>query len=386
MDTRIIILADNTPDTKNIFESVFESPDYNLKIASTSSDALSKVFAETPDIVVLSADFSDTRSAEIIRTIRSNSVTSQIPALVILPEDRSDIRKLYSDAGACEFMIRPLTPSKVKLEVDTQIKGKNLFGSKLATKIITFSGARGGAGTTTVAANTAIFMLEKGNSVILMETSSYFSGIKPILNVSSKNTVPFLMSEGQNSITRETIEKVVITHESGLKTVPTIASIADMEKINAQAIQFMRYNICPIADLAVFDAGFGLNEAALELFGISDQVIFVATLDISSLYNLELISQVFEGTRISIDKCSVVFNHVHSSGEIPEASIKNMKMKMPIVGYIPNNSSGFLKAMNEGKPYVSLFPRTPSAKAIKTISDKILSDFSDEDKASTVAA
>jgi pilus assembly protein CpaE len=386
VDTRTIVLADNSRETQDIFEAVFESPDYNLKIAASPADALSKVFAEIPDIVVLSADSNDTKSLEIIRTIRANSVTSQIPTLVILPEDRSEIRKLYISAGDCEFMIKPLTPTKVKNEVDTQIKGKNLFGCKMSTKIITFSGARGGAGTTSIAANTAVSMLEKGSSVILMETSSYFSGIKPILNISSKNTVPFIMAEDQSSITRERVEQVVITHESGLKAVPTIASIADMEKINAQAIQFMRYNLCPIADFAVFDAGFGLNEASLELFDISDQVIFVATLDISSLYNLELISQVFEGTRINIDKCSVIFNHVHSVGEIPETSIKNIKLKMPVIGYIPNHPAGFVKAFNEGKPYVSMFPRTPSAKVIKSISYKIYSGGTDTQKAATVAA
>jgi MinD-like ATPase involved in chromosome partitioning or flagellar assembly len=386
VDTRTIILADNAQDTKDIFRSVFESPDYNLQVAVSTADALSRIFADIPDIVVLGADFNENKSVEIIRTIRANSATSQIPALVILPENQPDLRKLYSSAGECEFMIKPLTPGKVKKEVDSQIKGKNLFGYKLTTKIITFSGARGGAGTTSVAANTAVSMLEKGNSVILLETSSYFSGIKPVLNVSSKHTVPSIMSADERSITREMIEEAIITLESGLKTIPTIASIADMEKINAQAIQFMRYNLCPAADYAVFDAGFGMNEAALELFDISDQVIFVATLDISSLYNLELISQVFEGTRINVDKCAVVFNHVHSSGEIPEALVRNTKLKMPVIGFIPNHPAGFVKALNEGKPYVSMFPRTPSSKVIKSISDRIFSATADEEKESTVAA
>ena len=98
------------------------------------------------------------------------------------------------------------------------------------------------------------------------------------------------------------------------------------------------------------------------------------------------ISQVFEGTRINIDKCSVVFNHVHALGEITEASVRKIKMKMPVIGFIPNHPAGFVKALNEGKPYVSMFPRTPSSKVIKSISDKIFSVTSDEEKAAIVAA
>jgi MinD-like ATPase involved in chromosome partitioning or flagellar assembly len=153
-----------------------------------------------------------------------------------------------------------------------------------------------------------------------------------------------------------------------------------MEKMDAEAIQFMKFNLCPMGDFAIIDGGYGLNEATLELFDISDIIVFVSTLDIASLYNLELIAQVFEGTRLNIGKCQVVFNHVHGSGEIAESTIKDIKLKMKVAGFIPNHSQGFLKAWNSGDPYMKMFPKTPSAKIIKNIADKISASFDLVDK------
>ena len=379
MSKRNILLADNSRDIKEVFQAVFNSEDYELRIANSPSETLAQVFSSTPDIVVLDGDTTGNSSSEIIRTMRANSSTSNIPTLVILAEHDPDVKELYSKVGSCDFFIKPITPDRIRVEVDSIIKGRNLFGSRMSTKVITFCGARGGSGTTTLAINSALSLVETGKSVILLEIANYFSGIKPGLNLTTRQTVPFLMMEDSDTITSEHVQKFIETMPSGLQTIPTVAGIADMEKMNADAVQFMRTNICPVADYAVIDAGYGLNEATLELFDISDAIIFVATLDLPSLYNLELISQVLSGTHIDINKCNIVFNHIHSTGEIPENTVRDLKSKMAVLGFIPNHTVGFLKAINSGVPYISIFPKSSSTKTIRNIADKIFASLKTDD-------
>lgn len=375
MSKRNILLADNSMDVQEVFQAVFNNDDYQLQFTTSPSETLAKVFSNTPDIVVLNGDIDKHSNHEIVKTMRANSSTSRIPTLVILHDNDAEAKQIFDDAGSCNFFIKPLTPDRIRIEVDSLIKGQNLFGSQMSTKIVTFCGARGGSGTTTLAINSALSLVESDKSVILLETSNYFSGIKPGLNLSTRKTIPFIMAEDHDSITSEKVQSFIETMPSGIKTIPTVAGIADMEKMNADAVQFMRFNIFPAANYAVIDAGYGLSEATLELFEISDAIIFVATLDLPSLYNLDLISQVFSGTRINIDKCGVVFNHVHNAGEIAEKTVRDLKSKIPVLGFIPNHAVGFLKAINTGEPYLSLFPKSPSAKAIRNIADKIFSSL-----------
>lgn len=384
MNKRNILLADNSRDVVEVFQAVFNNDDYELRIASSSSETLAQIFSNTPDIVVLDGGNEDS-SSEIIKTMRANSGTSTIPTLVILSEHDTAVKNAYGKVGSCDFFIKPITPVKIKVEVESIIKGRNLFGSRMSTKIITFCGAKGGCGTTTMAINSALSLVEKEESVILLEIANYFSGIKPGLNVTTRKTIPFIMTEDSENITGEYIQKFVHVLPSGLQTIPTVAGIADMEKMNAGAIQFIRSNICPIGEYAIIDAGYGLNEATLELFEISDAIVFVASLDLPSLYNLELIGQVFDGTHIDINKCSVIFNHIHNTGEIPERTIKDLKSHMPILGFIPNHTLGFLNAMNSGDPYLSLFPKSASSKSIRKIAEKVMESVKTDEVKTEVA-
>lgn len=371
MSNKSILLADNSKDVVGIFQAVFGDPDYSLRVAKSTAEALAQVFIEKPDIIVLDGDTTEKSSVEILKTIRANSATQGIPTLIILPEDNPQIRQTYDSIGICDFVIKPITPEKIRSEVESLIKGSNLFGSRLNTKIISFCGVRGGAGTTSLAINCATSLLDHSNSVLLLEHANYFSGIKPALSLSTRKTVPFLMCEDENHLTEEHILSYITEHPSGIQVVPTISGISDMEKMDPQTIQFMRFHLCPVANYTIFDAGYGMNEAALELFDISDMVVFVASLDIISLYNIELTAQVFEGTRLNLGKCRIIFNHIHSAGEIPESTVKDLKNKIPILGFVPNHAPGFLKAMNNGLPYVSMFPKSPSAKAIRQITAQI---------------
>ena len=371
MDIRNILLADVHPDINQTFIAVFTEPDYHLKITQTGSETLASVFSSKPDVLVLDSSLDEETTPEILRTLRANSITFGIPVLVILPEDSQAKRDQFGKVGQCDFVVKPVTPDRIKNTIESLIRGQNLFGSRMNTKIISFCGARGGCGATTVAVNTAIALRETGKSVVLMELANYFSGIKPALNVATHKTIPFMMGEKEESLTPESIREFLEEHSSGIKAIPSIATISDMEMMNAKAVDFMRRNIAPVADIAVIDGGYGITDAVLELIDISDHVIFVATLDMPSLYNLELINQVLDGTRIDTSKCMIVFNHIHPVGELPESAVRDVHLKLPILGFIPHHGVGFNKSMNEGKPYIKEYPKTSSSKALRTIATTI---------------
>jgi len=385
LNKKNILLADNNPEVRAVFNAVFNPDEFEIKISNSVQETLAQVFTSPPDIVILDGDLHTVNNVDVIRTLRANHTTDSIPALVILPEDNQNMKQAFNDSGACHYIIKPVTPDKIKYEVESLIKGRNLFGSELATKIVVFCGTKGGCGTTTLAVNSALSLHNKDNSVIILELANYFSGLKPALNIKTRKTVPFMLSENPDDITKEHVLNLIEEHKSGLKSIHNIAGIADMEKMDVEAVRFMRFNLCPICDIAIFDAGYGLNEATLELFDMADHIVFVSTLDIASLYNLEMITQVFAGTRISIEKCSVVFNHVHAAGEIKEMTIKELKLKMPILDFVPNHSAGFMKAMNDGDPYLMQFPKTPAAKVINSISDKVYNFIKTPDAKSDAA-
>lgn len=367
MDTKKILLADNHDDIRSIFKVIFEGEEYELTIVATAAEAFASIFSIPPHIIVVDSMLNGNNTPDIIRTIRANNMTYNIPVLVVLSDDRPEIKEAFNKAGDCNFVTKPASPARIKTEVTDLLLERNLFGSRLKTKVVAICGARGGSGVTTLVVNCGISLQERGKSVLLLELTNYFSGIKPALNVKTRKTVPYLMSEGEEALTPEKILDFIEEHESGIRAIPTIASVADMEKISASTVRFMRHNLVPSSEICIVDGGYGLTDAALELIDISDQTIFVATCDMPSLFNLELVNQVLEGARINRRKCGVVFNHIHPQGEIPESAIRKLDLKLPILGFIPHHAAGFVKAMNEGKPYITEFPKTPSTKALRSI-------------------
>lgn len=101
----ILVVEDDTP-VRNLISTTLASHDYQYMTAATGEQAIREASDHSPDIILLDLGLPDLDGVEVIRSVRSWSVT---PIIVISArsEDTDKIEAL--DAGADDYLTKPFS-------------------------------------------------------------------------------------------------------------------------------------------------------------------------------------------------------------------------------------------------------------------------------------
>jgi DNA-binding response OmpR family regulator len=101
-----IIVADDDPGIRDIFQLILEKAGYEIDLRSNGKEILSNT-APLPDLYLLDKQMSGTDGLEICRHLKSQEQTKHIPVIMI--SAAPDIGTLANKAGADDFIEKPFT-------------------------------------------------------------------------------------------------------------------------------------------------------------------------------------------------------------------------------------------------------------------------------------
>ena len=128
-----LLVVDDEPLNVHLLESQLMQK-YDIVTAYSGMQALEVVHAESPDLVLLDVMMSDMNGYEVCRRIKSSEKTNLIPVILVTAlSSKSDILKGI-DAGADDFLTKPVDRTEVSLRVRNLLRNKQLHDDLLAEK------------------------------------------------------------------------------------------------------------------------------------------------------------------------------------------------------------------------------------------------------------
>jgi DNA-binding response OmpR family regulator len=103
-----------------------------VDVVSSSTMALSMLESNTPDIVVLDVAQSDTDGVRLIRQIRERLMPEGSLVMVVTALSSLPMKIAAMEAGADDFLVRPVTPGHFHQQVRLLGKFKQLDASRAA--------------------------------------------------------------------------------------------------------------------------------------------------------------------------------------------------------------------------------------------------------------
>jgi class 3 adenylate cyclase len=94
--------------------------------ATSGAEALQQVAAENPDLVLLDVVMPDISGYEVCRQIRSNEATAILPVVMVTALDPSEERIKGLDAGADDFLTKPINQAELLARVRSLLRIKEL--------------------------------------------------------------------------------------------------------------------------------------------------------------------------------------------------------------------------------------------------------------------
>ena len=77
-----ILIVDDDRDTLRLVGLLLQRKGYEIIAAERGSQGLEKVFQETPDLILLDVMMPDMDGFEVLRQVRGNAKTSNIPVIM----------------------------------------------------------------------------------------------------------------------------------------------------------------------------------------------------------------------------------------------------------------------------------------------------------------
>lgn len=253
-------------------------------------------------------------------------------------------------AGANEFFTWP--PTREALEEGVQRIASRRAASPSAqpqATTISFFGAKGGAGTTTMAVNSAVEIarLSKRPTVVV-DLKAGLGEVSLFLGVRSRYTLLDAL-DNLHRLDTEFLKELVTKHKSGLEMLagsdhfdrPGPGDTAALEEIFRLLGRQYEY--------IVVDAGSQLNSCAVTALYTSDTICMVANPDVPSIRNAQRLLDRIGQLGACGDRVRILMNRAAEPYPIPPAQIEHA-LGHPIYHTFPSDYKAVSTALNSGVP------------------------------------
>lgn len=116
-----VLIVDDQPHCIDLIKNCLQQ-DYEIT-ASLSGHRAIKIAANQPkpDIILLDVMMPDMDGYAVCRELKNNPLTSNIPIIFVTVKNETDAEELAFEAGAVDFISKPVSPPVVKARIKTQL-------------------------------------------------------------------------------------------------------------------------------------------------------------------------------------------------------------------------------------------------------------------------
>jgi diguanylate cyclase (GGDEF)-like protein len=117
-----ILIADDDLEIQELLKFTFENENYDVIVTSDGEEALLKVIAEKPDIVILDVNMPKMSGYEVCEKIRAHSATCLIPIIMLTSATKTKDRITGFKLGADEYIGKPFDSFELLARVEGLLK------------------------------------------------------------------------------------------------------------------------------------------------------------------------------------------------------------------------------------------------------------------------
>ena len=122
-----ILAVDDQPHNLRLLVDLLSAKGYEVVTADSGADALAKIGSERPDLVLLDVIMPNMNGYEVCRKIRDMQENAVLPIVMITALDPGEERVKGLDAGADDFLTKPINQPELLARVRSLLRIKQLY-------------------------------------------------------------------------------------------------------------------------------------------------------------------------------------------------------------------------------------------------------------------
>jgi class 3 adenylate cyclase len=129
-----ILVIDDMPRNAKLLEDLLTVKGYSVQTAASGKEGLQKIDEWKPDLILLDIMMPQMNGYEVCQRIRANPETEIIPVVLVTSLDPGEERIKGLEAGADDFLSKPVDPPALLARVRSLLRVKELYDMVQAQK------------------------------------------------------------------------------------------------------------------------------------------------------------------------------------------------------------------------------------------------------------
>jgi len=117
-----VLVVDDEQELRRLIGLLLEKSGFDVLRAASAFEALDLLRESTPDLIILDVMMPDVDGIELCRQIRSRQQTARTPVLMLSARSEPKIVQSAFEAGASDYLSKPITPLALKKAVQDHLK------------------------------------------------------------------------------------------------------------------------------------------------------------------------------------------------------------------------------------------------------------------------
>jgi class 3 adenylate cyclase/CheY-like chemotaxis protein len=122
-----ILVVDDTPKNVKLLADLLSAKGYAVATAASGAETLARLEAEKPDLVLLDVVMPEMSGYEVCRQIRARPDAEMLPIVMVTALDPTEERVKGLDAGADDFLSKPIHQAELLARVRSLLRIKELY-------------------------------------------------------------------------------------------------------------------------------------------------------------------------------------------------------------------------------------------------------------------
>ncbi len=302
----------------------------------------------TPDFIIVDIRQDHSATMALIERLRASAAGAGIFAVAMAAEP--DLILQAMRAGANEFFTWPPADEAFHGAIRrTAARRETVQGAQPGATTLVVFGAKGGAGTTTVAVNCSVELARLSKkSTLLVDLKAGLGEAALFLGVRPRFTVLDAI-DNLHRLDREFLRELVTKHKSGLEILAGSEQFDRPGAADGGAIEELFRLLGRQYDYIVVDAGSQINSCTVAAFYAADTMFLVANPDVPSIRNAQRLLERVRQLGACGERVRVLLNRAAEPYPIPLRQIETA-VGHPIHHTFPSDYKAVSTALNSGVP------------------------------------
>lgn len=367
---RVAICDPNESSREAIKKSLIGMDQVWLEADSSRYEFFPEIIEQAkPDVAIVDIDNDEDKALALVEQISKSHSKCGVIVVSSLADGQLILRAMRS--GAREFLNSPVKIEELVGALDRVAAASGGDKRSKSGQIITFAGASGGVGTTSVAVNVAVAMAQNPElSVALVDLDLALGDADVFLDMIPEYTL-LDVTQNISRLDLALLRKSLTKHESGVYLLPRPVQIEDTKTIPEENFRRVLGLLKASFSHVVVDLSKTYNRLDIAALEASSTVVLLTQLDLPCLRNVVRLFSAFELYEGVSSKVKVVVNRSGLDKTQISSDKAEETIDREIYARIPNNYFVISECRNNGVPLLTQAPKAAITLAVQELAHKL---------------